>query len=112
MSEPATLCTVRQEVGLRLKEKREQKGLSLAAMANFLGISVRTYERIEQGKGVSKELRLFAIAVYLDSDPLSLLPPGWVDHVQLHALLHVPLGRPCPLPAYQKNGGKNCQGDN
>ena len=111
MGNPTTACTTKQAIGAFIKEKREQKQLSTAALADFLDISVRTYERFEKGEGSLKGLRLFAVAVFLDIDPVSMLPVGWLDHIQLHAQLRIPLRSPCTLSTPHKNGSKNCGGE-
>lgn len=55
-----------QIFGLRLKEIREERGLSVSSVANILNISTKTLNNWEQNIDEPKMLQLFLLTVLLN----------------------------------------------
>ncbi len=61
------------EIGYKIRKKREEKGYSQDYMAIQLGISQKTYGRLENGQTKLGLERLAEIAKILEVDPLELI---------------------------------------
>lgn len=59
----------RKEIGLFFAERREQMGHSCKALADFIGISENTMQRIEQGLFDYDVMLLFQICEALEIKP-------------------------------------------
>ena len=60
-------------VGLRVKEEREKRGLTQERLAEFAGTDTRALQRVESGAASTGLIRLYEIAVALGLEPHALL---------------------------------------
>jgi transcriptional regulator with XRE-family HTH domain len=82
-----TDSAVLQEIGTRLSRQRIERGLTQAALAAKAGLSKRTLERIEAGRGAElvsliRLLRALELTDGLDSAAPEL-PPSPIDRLRL-----------------------------
>lgn len=65
-----------KQIGMRIKEAREQRGLTQAQLADMLGKSVETISNFERGKVLTSLLTLDRIAELLDVPTKTFLDFG------------------------------------
>jgi transcriptional regulator with XRE-family HTH domain len=78
---PEQLEATRQLVGTWLRDKRERKGLSQAALANLMGIRFETVSKVEAGKwAISVDmLALFCEHLECPLDQIFIVETSTVD---------------------------------
>ena len=62
-------------VGVRLREYRLEKGITLSTMAKELGVGIQVVHKYEKGITRVSCSRLYHICNYLQKDPSEFFPP-------------------------------------
>lgn len=66
-------------IGLGLRHRREQQGLSQSTLATRCGLSHQQIQKYESGSNRIPASRLYTLAAALDCRPTELLAGGWID---------------------------------
>lgn len=66
-----------QEITSKIRQIREQKGITQDAVSSAIGLSVQSYSKLERGETILSVERLFIIAKYLNISPADIL--GFVN---------------------------------